>query len=84
MALNLKHATKAQLLAAFRARYAESVKGQTARLAMWALYHMDLGDIDSEELRLVFGLPRPNWNRLIARWRKLVDDYAAVEAARGE
>jgi hypothetical protein len=84
VALNLRHATKAQLLAAFRARYAQSTKGQTARYAMWALYHMDLGDIDSEELRLLFGVPKPNWNRLIARWRALIDDYAAVEAARGE
>jgi hypothetical protein len=84
MALELQHATKAQLLATFRAYFALASKGRLAELSAWVLYRMDVGDLDDDEVRAVFGYAKPEWNALVKRMRELVAAHALVEDARGE
>jgi hypothetical protein len=84
MALVLKHATLAQLGAAFRERFKASEGVETARLAKWLLERIQDGTFTETQVRNFFGLTLVQWNALKAKIQTLRDKYADVLAAEGE
>ena len=84
MALVLKHATLAQLGAAFRERFKASEGVETARLAKWLLERIQDGTFTETQVRTFFGLTALQWNTLKSKLGTLRDKYADVLAARGE
>ena len=84
MALVLKHATLAQLGAAFRERFKASEGVETARLAKWLLERIQDGTFTETQVRTFFGLNLTQWNTLKTKIATLRDKYADVLAARGE
>ena len=84
MAIELRHATKGQLVAAFRARYRDSTAEETLRLAEWCITHLDAGDLNDAELRAAFGMTMGAWTSLKARMKTHSDNRKSIKAARGE
>lgn len=84
MALNLKHQTAAQFAARLRERYRNASEGECARIAAWILRHIANGDFTDLQVRNAFGLTAGQWTTLKAKMQALVDNYSAVQAARGE
>jgi hypothetical protein len=84
MALNLQHATEAQLAAAFRERYRAASKVECARLAKWLLDHIDAGDFTDTQVRNAFGLTVNQYDAMKTRMTTLRTAYNAVLAAQGE
>jgi len=84
MALVLRENTLQQLMVAFRERFRNAEGLQLAKLSAWVLYHMDVGDIDDNAMRAVFGLTVPQWNALVKRMKALAEAGALIEDARGE
>lgn len=84
MALDLKFATKAQLVAAFRSRYRDSAGNDTLRLAEWVIGHLDAADLTDAEMAAAFGLNAGQWTALKARMKAHADNAKAARAAKGE
>lgn len=84
MALVLKHATLAQLGAAFRERFRASEGLETARLATWLIDRIADGTFTETQVRTFFGLTLAQWNTLKAKLQDWRDKRAALLAARGE
>lgn len=84
MALDLTHATKAQLLAAFRARYRDSAGEMTVRLADWVIARLEVGDVTDAEMAAAFGINAGQWTAAKARLKSHSNNRRAVLSARGE
>lgn len=84
MALNLKHQTAAQLAARFRAKYRDASGIDQAKMATWLLAHITAGDFTDAQVRSAFGLTSQQYTNMKARMTTLRDQWAAVQAARGE
>lgn len=84
MALDLKFATKAQLIAEARRRYRDSTGNETLRLADWLMTHLDAGDLTDAELAAAFGLNPGQWTAMKARIKAHSDNARAERSARGE
>lgn len=84
MALTLKHATLAQLGAAFRQRFRDSEGLETARLAQWLIDRIQDGTFTETQVRNFFGLTLAQWNTLKAKVQDWRDKRVALLAARGE
>lgn len=64
MALTLRHATAAQLAAAFRERYKAATGIEAGRLANWLLSRIADGTFTETQARNAFGLTAAQWNTL--------------------
>lgn len=84
MALVLKHATLAQLGAAFRERFKNSEGVETARLAKWLLARIQDGTFTETQVRNFFGLTVAQWNTLKTKITTLRDNWENILIARGE
>lgn len=84
MALELKHATRAQLIAAFRERYKAAEGLEAGRLARWLLDHLGAGDLADDDVRKAFGLTVGQWQSLKARMKTHGDARNAALTAKGE
>ena len=85
MALTLKHATKAQLAAAFRERYREARGVEAGRLATKLMTWYADGDITVAQIRTAFDLDTTaKWDAFRTRTQALAAKYAELVAAGGE
>jgi hypothetical protein len=84
MALVLKHATLAQLGAAFRERYREAKGIEAFRLATWLVNRINDGTFTETQVRNFFGLTQVQWNNLKAKWQDWKAKYDDMTAASGE
>jgi hypothetical protein len=84
MALALKHATSAQLAAAFRERFRNATKEEAARLATWLIDRITDGTWTDLQVRNAFGLTAGQYTAAKARFQALHDHWVAVQAAAGE
>lgn len=84
MALNLQHQTATQLAARFRAKYRDASGIEQAKMATWLLAHITAGDFTDAQVRNAFGLTTTQYNAMKTRMTTLRDQWAAVQAARGE
>lgn len=84
MALGLKHATKAQLLDALRARYKSASKEEVYRLA-YKLYEAYLaGDITGADIKSAWGFNNQQLTTFQTKVQGLHDTYAQILSATGE
>lgn len=84
MALNLQHQTAAELAARFRAKYRDATAHEAAKLAYWLIERINAGDFTDAQIRSQFGLTTTQYNQMKTRMTTLHDQWAAVNAARGE
>jgi len=84
MPIILKHATAAQLGAAFRERYRNARGQDAARLARWLLARIADGTYTDAQIRTFFGLTVVQYNAMKARMQTLADTLTAIEARVGE
>ena len=84
MALVLKHATAAQLGAAFRERYRNATGYEAGRLAKWALARISDGTFTDTQVRNFFGLTAGQYTTLKNKWTTLTTSVNAVDVAVGE
>ena len=82
MALVLKHATSAQLAAAFRERYKAATGAEAARLASWLLARIDDGTWTDAQVRNAFGLTSGQYTTLKNKLIAVRDHWLAVQAQR--
>lgn len=84
MALALKHATNAQLAAAFRKRYREATGLEAGRLARWLLNRIADGTWTDAQVRNAFNLTVTQYNQLKTRLTTKAERYDAVMQDVGE
>lgn len=84
MALVLRHATAAQLAAAFRERYRDAVGLEAGRLARWLLDRIADGTWTDTQVRNAFGLNTTQYNAMKTRLTTKATRYDAVIADAGE
>jgi len=84
MPLQLKHATGAQLAAAFRERFREATGLEAGRLARWLLDRIADGAWTDAQVRSAFGLTVVQYNALKTRLTERATRYDAVLADAGE
>lgn len=84
MALNLVHQTATQLAARFRAKYRDASGIEQAKMATWLLAAITAGDFTDAQVRNAFGLTTQQYTAMKTRMTTLRDQWAAVQAARGE
>lgn len=84
MALNLVHQTPTQLAARLRARYRDASGIEQAKMATWLLARITDGDFTDAQVRTAFGLTTQQYSAMKTRMTTLRDQWAAVQAARGE
>lgn len=84
MALNLVHQTPTQLAARFRAKYRDASGIEQAKMATWLLARITDGDFTDAQVRTAFGLTTQQYSAMKTRMTTLRDQWAAVQAARGE
>lgn len=84
MALVLRHATNAQLAAAFRERYRAATGLEAGRLARWLLSRIEDGTWTDAQVRGAFGLTVTKYNALKTRLETRAARYDAVMADAGE
>lgn len=84
MALALKHATGAQLAAAFRVRYREATGLEACRLARWLLNRIADGTWTDTQVRNAFGRNVTQYNAMKTRLETKAARYDAVVADAGE
>lgn len=84
MALALKHATGAQLAAAFRERYRAATGLEAGRLARWLLNRIADGTWTDAQVRNAFNLTVQQYSAAKARMTAQADRYDAVTQDRGE
>lgn len=84
MAIPLRHATGAQLAAAFRERYRAATGLEAGRLARWLLSRISDGTWTDAQVRAAFGLTVTQYNNLKTRLSEKAARYDAVMADTGE
>ena len=84
MALVLRHATNAQLAAAFRERYRAATGLEAGRLARWLLNRIADGTWTDAQVRSAFGLNATQYTTLKSRLTTRATRYDAVMADAGE
>lgn len=84
MALALKHATNAQLAAAFRERFRNASGLECGRLSRWLLNRIADGTWTDMQVRNAFGLTVTQYNNLKTRLTEKASRYDAVMADAGE
>lgn len=84
MALALRHATNAQLAAAFRERYRAATGLEAGRLARWLLNRIADGTWTDTQVRNAFGLNVTQYNAMKTRLETKAARYDAVIADAGE
>jgi hypothetical protein len=84
MALTLRHATSAQLAAAFRERYRDARGLEAGRLSRWLLDRIADGTWTDAQVRNAFGLTVQQYNNLKARLTERATRYDAVMQDAGE
>lgn len=84
MALALRHATSAQLAAAFRERFRDAKGLEAGRLSRWLLDRISDGTWTDNQVRNAFGLTVTQYNNLKTRLETRAARYDAVMADAGE
>lgn len=84
MALSLRHATGAQLAAAFRERYRDATGLDAGRLSRWLLDRIGDGTWTDAQVRNTFGLTAAQYTALKTRLETRAARYDAVIADAGE
>jgi len=84
MPLQLRHATGAQLAAAFRERFREATGLEAGRLSRWLLDRIADGTWTDAQVRAAFGLTTTQYNQLKTRLTTRATRYDAVLADAGE
>jgi hypothetical protein len=84
MALLLKHQTPSQFAERLREFYRSSDKEQTAQLARWILFKIQVGDLTDTQLRTIFGLTAAQWNTLKTKMTNLRNAYTLLKTSTGE
>lgn len=84
MALVLRHATGAQLAAAFRERFRAATGLEAGRLARWLLDRIADGTWTDTQVRNAFGPNVTQYNNLKTRLTEKATRYDAVIADAGE
>jgi len=80
----LKYATKAQLVAAIRERFASSAGPELHRLSAKIKTAMDAGEFTDEEMRMAFGKSTAQWAALKGKITTYATRYSDMHSARGE
>lgn len=84
MALDLQHATKAQLVARFRERFANATRLDVWRMAAFIRNLIDEGEVTALQVRTAFGLTVGQFAALSARIDGHRTNYYALKDAVGE
>lgn len=84
MAIVLKHATAAQLAAAFRQKYQDAKALEAGRLSRWLLNRIADGTWTDTQVRNAFGLNVTQYNQLKTRLTTRAERCDAVIAEAGE
>lgn len=84
MALALKHATKLQLIARFRERFAEATRLDVWRMAALIRNLIDEGEVTALQVRTAFGLTVGQFAALSARIDGHRTKYYELKNATGE
>jgi len=84
MPLALRHATGAQLAAAFRERFRNATGLEAGRLARWLLSRINDGTWTDAQVRAAFGLNVTQYNALKTRLETRAARYDAVMQDVGE
>lgn len=84
MALVLRHATGAQLAAAFRERFRNAAGLESGRLARWLLNRIADGTWTDAQVRTAFGLNVTQYNQLKTRLETRAARYDAMIQDTGE
>lgn len=80
----LRHATSAQLAAAFRERFRDAKGLEAGRLSRWLLSRIADGTWTDAQVRTAFGLTVTQYNALKTRLETRAARYDAVVADAGE
>jgi hypothetical protein len=84
MALSPQHQTAAEFIARFRAAYRSADRERLARLARWLLARIAAGDITDTQARNAFSMTAAQWTAKKAQMQALVDNFNAIDGARGD
>lgn len=84
MSIILRHATSAQLAAAFRERFRAATGLEAGRLARWLLSRITDGTWTDAQVRNAFGLTVTQYNQLKTRLETKAARYDAVMQDVGE
>lgn len=84
MPLALRHATSAQLAAAFRERFRAATGLEAGRLSRWLLNRIADGTWTDAQVRAAFGLTTTQYNALKTRLETRAARYGAVMQDVGE
>jgi len=80
----LVHATNADLAPFVRTLYKESIQDQTAIIGMRLIEWVTNRRFTETQIRNAFGLTLSRWNTLKAKIQVLIDDFNAIQGAKGE
>lgn len=84
MPIVLRHATGAQLAAAFRERYRSASGLEVGRLSKWLLDRITDGTWTDNQVRQAFGLTVTQYNNLKTRLQERAARYDSVAQDAGE
>lgn len=84
MALNLRHATKLQLVARFRERFRDATRLDVWRMAALIRNLIDEGEVTALQVRTAFGLSAAQMSALSARIDGYRTKYYELKDAAGE
>jgi len=84
MALNLKHATKAQLVQRLRERFKDASREEVWRMAAMLKSHYDAGDFTAAQLRSAFGMTAGQFSAFADKLLAWAKQWADLKAAEGE
>lgn len=84
MALNLKHATKTQLVQRLRERFKAASREEVWRMAAMLKSHYDAGDFTAAQLRTAFGMTAGQFSTFADKLLVWANKWADLKAANGE
>ncbi len=84
MALNLHHATKAQLVQRLRERFKNASREDVWRMAAMLKSHYDAGDFTAAQLRSAFGMTAGQFSVFADKLLVWANKWADLKAAEGE
>lgn len=84
MAINLRHATLAQLGAAWRERFRSASGIEAYRLARWIMARIADGTVTETQVRNFLGMTAAQWTTAKAKYQDWAAKYDAMQAAGGD
>jgi len=84
MALNLRHATKAQLVQRLRERFKSASREEVWRIAAMLKAHYDAGDFTALQLRTAFGMTAGQFSVFADKLLTWAGKWAELKSAEGE